>query len=81
MVTFRRSPSGKVVDREWHERRKEARRNAMTIAEFGKQEITRFDLDTADITGRENRQTYEYNPTIDLLGVSGHIVQELPKHD
>lgn len=81
MVTFRRSPSGKAVDQEYHDFRREARQNSMSIGEYGPQEINRFDLETAKITGRDNKRTYEYDPTIDLLGVSGRIVQDTPRFE
>ena len=81
MVTFRRSPSGKAIDSEWHTARREARENAFSINEFGDIEITRFDLDTARITGRENPDTYTLDPAIDLFGTAGKDIRSLRRHD
>jgi hypothetical protein len=43
---------------EWHENRAEARRNAFSINEFGPIDQTKYDLDTAGITGEDNPRTY-----------------------
>ena len=71
----------KAIDSEWHKARQEARENAFSINEFGAAEIVRFDLDTARITGRENPDTYKYDPAIDLLGISGTDVRNIRRHD
>ena len=68
MVTFRRSPSGKAVDGEYHEQRRKARLTANTIGAFSDEEISRFDLETAGITGRDNPRTYHLDPAIDVFG-------------
>lgn len=44
---------------EWHEMRAEARRTAFSVDEFGDIETTKFDLDTAGITGKDNPRTYQ----------------------
>lgn len=54
--------SGSNVWAEWHRRREEARRTAMSDAEFGPIETERFDLDTADITGEDNPETFRSEP-------------------
>jgi hypothetical protein len=43
----------------WHEKRAEARRTAFNPNEFGDIEQTKFDLDTARITGAENPRSYQ----------------------
>ena len=78
---FPRSEGLKPIWAEWHESRQEARETAFSINEFGETEKVKYDLDTAGITGQDNIDSYKYRPAIDLLGVSGHIVQELPRHD
>lgn len=67
-MMFRQSKGAKAVDREWHARRREARATAFSLAEFSDQEITRWDLDTARITGRENRKTYTTDRPLDVAG-------------
>lgn len=76
---FPQSEDLKAVNKEYHKRREEARRNAYSLSEFGEQEIVRFDLDTARITGRENDRTYRKDPAIDLLGERGRDIREDPK--
>jgi len=78
---FPRSRCLKPIWSEWHESRQEARETAFSINEFGESEKVKYDLDTAGITGQDNIKSYKYRPAIDLLGVRGHIVQELPRHD
>lgn len=55
---FRQAKSAKPVDGEWHEIRQVARETTFSLAEWSQEEITRWDLDTADITGRDNDRTY-----------------------
>ncbi len=71
MVMFRRSESGKRVDADYHQFRQEARESAFSINEFSDEEINRYNLETARITGRENPRTYTVNRPIDLLGTNG----------
>lgn len=74
---FPRSEGLKPIWSEWHEQRQEARETAFSLDEFGETEITKFDLDTAGITGQDNDRTYEWDPVIDLLGTSGTDVRRL----
>ena len=78
---FPRSAGMKAVNGEWHRFRQEARQNAYSIEEFGPDERVKYNLDTARITGRENPDTYRYDPAIDLLGIDGRLVTELPRHE
>jgi|APHM01.1.fsa_nt_gi hypothetical protein len=70
-MQFARSETGKKVDRRWHKARISARREAFSIEEFSDEEIIRFDLDTAGITGKDNPRTYTVNRPIDLLDKNG----------
>lgn len=74
---FRRSRGNKPLDSEWHEKRQEARKTAFSLAEFSQEEITRYDLDTARITGRDNPRTYEMDPAIDLLGTAKKDIRKM----
>lgn len=53
-----RQESLQGVWEEWHRKRIEARQTAFSTDEFGDIEITKFDLDTAGITGQDNPRTY-----------------------
>lgn len=54
-----RSENLQAISSEWHENRVEARRTAFSIDEFGPIEQTKYDLDTAGITGKDNPRTYK----------------------
>lgn len=54
-----RSNSGSKVWREWHEQRRQARETAMSSDEFGPVETEAYDLDTADIEGDTNPESFE----------------------
>jgi len=81
MVTFRRSRSGEVVDAEWHQFRIDARQEHFSITEFGEVDRVKYDLETAGITGRDNPDTFRYNPVFDILGIDGRLATELPRHE
>ncbi len=76
-MQFRRSESVKRTDREWHSFRHAARKNAFSVNEFSDEEIVRFDLETARITGRDNPRTYLFNRAIDVFGSNGTDIREL----
>ena len=76
-MQFARSTSGKKVDRRWHKARISARREAFSVEEFSDEEIIRFDLDTAGITGKDNPRTYTVNRPIDLLNENGLDLRRL----
>jgi hypothetical protein len=54
--------AGSKAWRRWHEERQQARETAMSASEFGPIETEHFDLDTANITGEENPETYRTEP-------------------
>lgn len=78
-MQFRRSPSARVVDREWHERRQEAREHAFnsSLNIFSDEEILKYDLDTARIDGSDNPRTYLMQRTIDVFGMNGTDIRTL----
>jgi hypothetical protein len=53
-----RQESLQGINSEWHKNRAEARRTAFSVEEFGDIEQTKYDLDTAGITGADNPQSY-----------------------
>lgn len=77
-MMFRQSESAKPADEEWHEMRERARRTTFSLAEWSPEEITRWDLDTAGITGRDNPRTYRIDRPIDTLGENGADIRTLP---
>jgi len=77
MVLFTRSESGKHVSEEWHQQRQRAREIGFSLDEFSDEEITKYDLDTADITGKDNPRTYMFSTAIDIFGVNGLDVRSL----
>lgn len=77
MVQFRESPSSKVTDEEWHRFRQRARKTAFSIDQFSDEEVTRFDLETAQIDGSDNPRSFTINRPIDLLGMNGIDLRDL----
>jgi len=76
-MQFRRSPSVRPIDRDWHEGRRRARHNYFSIEQASPVEIIKYELEAEDITGRENPRTYTWRRAIDLLGINGADVREL----
>lgn len=74
MVGFARGESQKAVWSEWHEERERARRTAFSLAEFSDEEINKYDLDTADVNGQDNPDTYTWNRP--LFPTERHDVRE-----
>ena len=77
---FPQSADQKSISGEWHKFREQARRTTYSKDEFSDEEIIRYDLDTARITGRENPRSYKQQPTVDVLGEGGKDIRELPRH-
>lgn len=61
----------------WHERRQEARETAFSVDEFGETEITEFDLDTAGITGKDNKRSFTHDRPLNEES-NGFDVRDLP---
>lgn len=76
-MMFREAESAKPLDKEWHLMRQKARTTTFSLDEWSDEEILRWDLDTARITGRDNPRTYTYDRTIDTLGENGTDVRTL----
>lgn len=58
---WKRSENLKAVNAEWHLFRENARQIAFSKEEFSDSEQVEFDLDTADITGKDNNRNYQYS--------------------
>lgn len=71
--TFRR------ITEDWHRKRQEARRQAKngSLEEFSDQEIEKYDLDTARVSGRHNPETFETDPRIAGKKVD---IRDHPRH-
>jgi len=79
-MQFSRSPDARPVDSDWHRGRQAARETAYNgnlDLFFSDEEQIRYELDTAQITGASNPQTYTVNRPIDLLGTNGLDLREL----
>ncbi len=76
-MPFARSPGLKKADRRWYENRIRARRTGFNLNDFSDEEIVKYDLETARITGSDNPQNFRLNPDIDILNVRGIDVQDL----
>lgn len=79
-MQFRRSPSARPLDAEWHRERQRAREQAYSgdlTAQFSDAEITKYNLETAQIDGSDNARTWKFFPTIDILGLAGTDVRTL----
>jgi len=70
-MQFTRGETAKPVDSRWHEARINARKTAFSVQEFSDEDVIRYDLDTADISGEDNPRTYTVNRPIDLLNENG----------
>jgi len=76
-MQLRRSPSARVIDRDWHEGRHRARHQYFSIEEASATERVKYDLDTARITGADNPRTWIWRTTIDVFGINGTDVRNL----
>lgn len=76
-MRFRRDRSGKHTDKEWHRNRHLARHHTFNLDDWSDEEIVRYDLDTADITGRLNPRSYTFDRDIDILKANGTDIREL----
>ena len=79
-MQFGRSPGARPVDREWHLNRIRAREQAYNgdlTSQFSPEEIVKYELDTARITGEENPRMYLFNRAYDLFGQNGTDIREL----
>jgi len=82
-MQFARSPSAKPSQAWWHRGRQRAREQAFNsnlTSQFSDTEIIKFGLDTAQIDGSDNPQTWTWNRAIDLFGTNGTDVRDLKDH-
>jgi hypothetical protein len=54
-----RSENLKPIWEDWHETRHVARTSTFNLDQWSDIDQTKYDLDTADITGEDNSRTYE----------------------
>jgi len=78
-MQFRRSPGARAVDADWHRQRQRARERAFnsSLDVFSDEERVKFDLETAQIDGSDNPQTYRVDRPFDFLGMNGLDIREL----
>jgi hypothetical protein len=78
-MQFRRSEGAKPIDNEWHRQRQRAREQAFnsSLDIFSDTEITKYDLDTAQIDGSDNPRTYTFDRPLDKFGINGTDVRNL----
>jgi hypothetical protein len=68
-----RSENLKPIWEDWHETRHAARVSTFNVEEWSDIEITKYDLDTADITGEDNPRSYEIdNQSAEIDGVQNN---------
>lgn len=82
-MQLRRSPGARPVDKDWHLQRQAARERAYSsdlTAQFSEAEITKYELDTAQITGQDNPSLYLWRRTIDVFGINGTDVRNIKRH-
>jgi hypothetical protein len=79
-MQFRRSPSARPLDRDWHKGRIRARKTAYNSdleSFFSDTEIIKYDLDTANIDGSDNPRLFTWRRAIDIFGINGTDVRQL----
>jgi len=74
---FRRSQSFKHIDEEWHETRHNARTFTFGLNDWGEEDIVKYDLDTAGITGRLNPRSFTIERPLDHFNANGTDIREL----
>lgn len=82
-MQFKRSPSARPVDSKWHRNRQRARDQAFSSdlkAQFSEEEIVKYELETAQISGASNPQVWMWRRAIDLFGINGTDVRNLRDH-
>lgn len=74
---FPESGSAKAVDKEWHKFRQSSREDAFSLGAFSENDIIRYNLDTAGITGEDNPRTFMFQRQLDTLGETGIDIRDL----
>jgi len=77
-MQFKRSEGAKAINAEWHRQRQRAREQAFnsSLGIFSETEITKYDLDTAQIDGSDNPRTYTFDRPLDKFGINGTDVRD-----
>jgi len=78
-MQFKRSEGMKPATAEWHRQRQRAREQAFnsSLSIFSDTEITKYDLDTAQIDGSDNPQTWTWDRPLDMFGMNGTDVRDM----
>lgn len=79
-MQFRRSPSVRAIDSQWHKERQRAREvaaNGNLDVWFSDAEQVKYNLDTARIDGSDHPRNFKFVPVLDVLGISGTDVREM----
>ena len=75
--------SGKNVNEEWHRFREMAISTTYTLDEWGDIDITKYNLDEKEFTGKDVDRNYRFDHAVsdDEVSVTGFDVRDLPTHD
>jgi hypothetical protein len=79
-MQFARSASVKPTQEWWHRGRQRAREQAYNSdieSFFSDTEIVKYDLETAQIDGSDNPQTWLIRRSIDVFGINGTDIRTL----
>lgn len=76
-MQFRRSPSARSLDADWHRQRQRARENYFSIEQASDVERVKYDLETAQIDGSDNPRTWLVRRSIDIFGINGTDIRTL----
>jgi hypothetical protein len=79
-MQFARSGDVKPTQDWWHRGRQDARERAFNSdleSQFSDTEITKFDLETAQIDGSDNPRTFTWDRPLDKFGINGTDVRDL----
>jgi len=83
MVGFNLGNSGENVSREYLGMRQVAIHTTYTLDEWGDIDITKYDLDELDFSGKDVDRNYKFDHVVqdDEVNVTGFDVRDLPTHD
>jgi GH25 family lysozyme M1 (1,4-beta-N-acetylmuramidase) len=76
-MMFPESASAKPVDKRFHRFRQDARTSSFSIGAYSDNDIERYNLETAQITGEDNPRTYLFMRNLDTLGETGVDIRSL----
>lgn len=83
MVGFALGNNARFVNGEYHETRANAVRTTLNESEWSEIDVTRYDLDELEFTGKQNDETYRYGHPVndDEINVNGEDYRQLPTLD